>query len=299
MSGLPEIHAVHGRPRGFITWSPRPETSALIETVRAILTEYRDYLPLTLRQVFYRLVGAHGYEKTERAYQRLCETLNRARRAQMIPFEDIRDDGFKRTGWLGWSGTKHFLNNIQNALDDYRIDRQIGQRIRLVVWCEATGMAPQLERVCERYSVPVFSSGGFDSVTVKHSIADEFAAMGRVLVLHIGDHDPSGVHLYLSLDEDVRAFLDKKGGSAQFIRLAVTTEQIDEYGLPTAPAKVTDRRAFTGETVQAEALPPDTLAHVLQSALDSNIDLSAYQHALALEQSQKRQLRARLSIGEA
>ena len=55
--------------------------------------EYEDYLPLTVRQIFYRLVGAYGFEKTERAYERLGNHLVRARRAQIIRFDAIRDDG--------------------------------------------------------------------------------------------------------------------------------------------------------------------------------------------------------------
>jgi hypothetical protein len=50
----------HTRPRGFADWSPRPDTMALLDTVRSVLDEYADYLPLTVRQIFYRLVGAHG-----------------------------------------------------------------------------------------------------------------------------------------------------------------------------------------------------------------------------------------------
>ena len=84
---------VHTRPRGFAPWSPRPETLELIARVNAVLGEYEDHLPLTLRQIFYRLVGAHGYEKTERAYERLGEHLVRARRAGLVSMEAIRDDG--------------------------------------------------------------------------------------------------------------------------------------------------------------------------------------------------------------
>ncbi len=84
----------HVRVRGHADWKPRPWTVALLEQVQAVLREYAAYLPLTLRQVFYRLVGAHGYDKTEQAYDRLGEALNRARRAGMIPWEALRDDGF-------------------------------------------------------------------------------------------------------------------------------------------------------------------------------------------------------------
>jgi hypothetical protein len=81
------------RVRGLAPWQPRAATLALLDLVRGILTEYRQYLPMTLRQIFYRLVGAHDYPKDEKAYSRLGEHLNRARRDMLIPFSAIRDDG--------------------------------------------------------------------------------------------------------------------------------------------------------------------------------------------------------------
>ncbi len=159
-------------------------------------------------------------------------------------------------------------------------------------------MVPQLERVTNPYSIPVYSSGGFDSVTVKHSVAKEFAEFGNVIVLHIGDHDPSGVHVFGSLDEDITAFLDEFGGYAEFIRLAVTPEQIDRYGLPTAPPKSTDRRSFTGLTTQAEALPPDLLASIVDTAIKSHIDPAAYQQALSEEAEERARLLAWMEAGK-
>jgi hypothetical protein len=83
------------RPRGFMAgWNPRPASVALIEKTRAVLADYAAQLPLTIRQIFYRLVGADGYEKTEQAYKRLGELLNKARRARLIDMDAIRDDGF-------------------------------------------------------------------------------------------------------------------------------------------------------------------------------------------------------------
>jgi hypothetical protein len=81
------------RPRGYIDWRPQAKTRALLDQVGEILVEYEDHLPLTVRQVFYRLVGAYGYEKTETAYKRLGDHLVNARRARVIPFESLRDDG--------------------------------------------------------------------------------------------------------------------------------------------------------------------------------------------------------------
>ena len=78
------------RPRGFAAWCPRPDTLALVAQVQAVLDEYAAHLPLTVRQVFYRLVGAQGFDKTERAYARLCETVGRARRAALLPTSTCR-----------------------------------------------------------------------------------------------------------------------------------------------------------------------------------------------------------------
>ncbi|QQS53506.1 MAG: hypothetical protein IPM89_11545 [Candidatus Competibacteraceae bacterium] len=282
--------AIHGRPRGFINWKPQTKTRVLIEQAQAVLEEYQKHLPLTLRQVFYRLVGAYGYSKTERDYERLCETLNKARRARLIPFGVIRDDGFHGARWQGWHTLEGAKRSLIATAEGYRIDRQRGQPVQLAAWCEAAGMAPQLERICEPYSIPVYSSGGFDSVTVKHDMAQAFARIGRVLVLHIGDHDPSGVHIFGSLDEDVRAFINEFGGDAEFIRLAVTPDHITRHSLPTAPPKETDRRNFTGETVQAEALPPDVLASILQDAISSYLDMAVYRQAIEIEQAERRVL---------
>jgi hypothetical protein len=70
------------RHRGFIeNYQPRASTVALLEPVQAVLDLYAAYLPLTIRQIFYRLVGAgEGYEKTEKAYERLLEAIGKARR---------------------------------------------------------------------------------------------------------------------------------------------------------------------------------------------------------------------------
>jgi hypothetical protein len=41
--------------------------------------------------------------------------------------------------------------------------------------------------------------------------------------------------------------------------------------LETAPPKVTDRRAFSGATCQAEAIPPDVLAQILRDAIEARL----------------------------
>lgn len=280
------------RVRGFAPWRPEPASLELVEQVRKVLSLFRAYLPVTIRQVFYRLVSTIGYPKDEESYERLCEVLNRARRAGLIDWDDFRDDGFQRSRVSSFDSPSDWAKAILHSARTYRLDRQSGQSRRLVVWCEAAGMVPQLERVAKEFSVPVLCSGGFDSVTAKHAVAVEWASMGDVTVLHLGDHDPSGVHMFGSLDEDIRSFLGglDGGGRVQFQRLAVTLEQVVEFNLPTALAKKTDRRSFVGDTVQCEALPPDELARILERAILDHFDPQGLAGVLSLEQEQRTQL---------
>jgi hypothetical protein len=286
---------VRPRVRGFAPWNPQASTLLLLDQVRAVILEYDDYLPLTLRQVFYRLVGAHSYDKTERAYERLGECLVRARRSRIIPMDAIRDDGGTVIRPDSWDSAEEFLDTVRDQAGQLVLDRTAGQRIRLAVLCEAAGMVPQLARVANPYGVPVLSSGGFDSVTEKHNFAVELASDDRPIdVLDFGDHDPSGAHKFLAFAEDVEAFARDLGGKATFTRLAVTPEQIVTYQLPTAPPKPTDCRAFTGDTCQAEALAPDVLAGILRAAIEARIDRRALDRVLRRERRMRRELTRRL-----
>jgi hypothetical protein len=268
------------RVRGFAPWRPHDETLRLLELVRAVLVEYAEYLPLTLRQVFYRLLGAHGYAKTEQAYERLGETLNRAR---LISMGDIRDDGGTTIAANMWASAEEFLDTVRDQAGRLMLDRTAGQRKRLVVTCEAAGMVSQLARVANSYGITVMSSGGFESVTDQPTE-----------VLDIGDQDASGAHKYLAYCEDIIAFTRELGGEATFTRLAVTPQQIHDLRLPTAPPKPTDRRAFRGQTCQAEAIAPDVLADILRSAIEARIDHAAYARVLRHERKVRRELIARL-----
>jgi hypothetical protein len=276
-----------------------------VQDVRAVLDEYRAHLPLTLRQVFYRLVATRGFPKDETAYARLGETVNRARRAGLVPFEAIRDDGGARYEARTWADPAGFLGDALADARRFRLDRQEGQPVRLWLLCEAAGMAPMLAGVANPFGVPVLSASGFDSLTAKHGLAREIAGAlrhhERAEVLHIGDMDPSGEHIFLSLGGDVvamvRAFCGDAPVPVVFTRLAVTREQADRLGLPTAPPKPTDRRRFEGQTVQAEALDPATLAEIVRAAITARRDFGAEAEVLAREAEFRAALVAKLGGG--
>lgn len=137
-------------------------------------------------------------------------------------------------------------------------------------------MMPQLRRAVEEYTVPVYSAGGFLSVTATYEIAQRALNRDvRTILLHIGDYDPSGESIFTALSEDVGAFVEDRGGEApEAVRVALTKRQVDEHSLPTAPAKRSDSRSATwiGGTCQCESLPPDLLALYARQAVELEID---------------------------
>lgn len=167
----------------------------------------------------------------------------------MVPFEVIRDDGWNRSVDGAWRDPAEFFEGVRASARSYRRDKQVRQPFAVIILVEAAGMVPQLARVADPYSIPVMSSSGFDSLTVKKTLSDlvmDSYPDRKTVFLHVGDLDPYGVCIFDSVKADVEAFADP--GASEFKRVAVTEEQVKEYSLPTSPPKPTDKR---GRAVKA------------------------------------------------
>jgi hypothetical protein len=292
-----------GRAKGYAKWNPQKKTRLLMVQVRVILDEYQAELPLTARQIFYRLVGKYGYPKNEDAYGSLTNHLVRARRSRVIPFESIRDDGASVMESKCYTGEEDFYRYVHDEAKSYERDKLSNQKRDIRVYVESAGMMPQLARVARRYSVPVYSCSGFDSLTAKYDLADDVANAytyrGRqTVILHLGDMDPSGETIFDAISEDVHSFLEvdvphkHPEEVAIFERVALTPALVEEYDLPTDPAKESSHSARWGgrRACQLEALAPDVLARILASTLESYMDLDILKADREAEVEERRKI---------
>lgn len=292
-----------GRVKGYAEWNPHKKTRVIMAQVKEILGEYHDELPLTARQIFYRLVGRYGYPKTESAAESLNNWLVRARRSRMIPFDSIRDDGASVMRGKFYTSEEDFFGYMQEEANGYERDKLANQPRDIRVYCEAAGMMPQLARVTHRYSVPVYSCSGFDSLTAKYDLAEAIAKAhtyrGRqTVILHLGDMDPSGETIFDAIRDDVYGFLEvdvphKRGEDiAIFERVALTEELVEEYNLPTDPAKESSHSAGWGgrRACQLEALAPDVLANILGMAIEGHMDLDILKADREAEEEERRRI---------
>ncbi len=196
-----------------------------------------------------------------------------------------------------YASLEDFQDEHAERIRDYRLDHQAGQDVRLELFCEAAGMRDQLWRAVAEYSVPVYSGGGFDSLTAQYQLAAR--ALGRdvpTVVLHVGDFDPSGASIFTSLTENAAAFVEADRVLAtqriEAVRVALTAEQVEEGELPTAPPKATDSRstAWRGQTCQLEALAPDDLAAIVLAAVREWIDEDARADVVQIEKQDRNYL---------
>jgi hypothetical protein len=284
----------HAREKGWVRdWRPHTATRRLLGQVDEVLDEYEEFQPLTIRQIFYRLVGKYDYPKTKGSTAALYDALVNARRNDRLDWRKIRDDG---VAYLPprrrFVSERDFFDHVGAEADDWEIDPRIGQRTRIEVWCEAAGMTRQLARVADPYGIPIYSGGGFDSLTAVFETVeriarrDELARRGcDTVVLVIGDLDYSGRSIIDAFAADVWAFLSEYDLDGDGYRhdvselltvehVAVTEDQIDEHDLETAPQKPKDKRAgHMARTVQAEALPPDVLADIVDERIRAHLNV--------------------------
>jgi hypothetical protein len=299
--------------RGYVDWKPQAQTQILIGHVRQILEEYAEHLPLTCRQIYYRMIAEWKYPKGEQFERRLYAALGKARRARMIPFEHIRDDGIVGGGF--WPTAPEQETYVwELTAKNYQSDHQEGQPVRIQVWCEAAGMVPQLATVADRYSVPVYSAGGFNSLTAVRQLVNSCVGDtdGATVLIHLGDADPSGYSIFQAFYEDAAAFLEEDRRSpAQTLtaeRVAITREQIAEFDLIADEIKTNDSRskvwraAGLTHKVEIEALPPSVIGQLLTEALEHHFNPSVMARVRQREAVDRRRLvkaaaSAKLTLG--
>jgi hypothetical protein len=218
------------------------------------------------------MTGKGWIGKTKNEFDNVGETLVNMRRGQIIPMEWLRDDKAVLGDTAWWESVIEFTKYTRDLAEEFEMDRQQGQERRIILCCEAAGMVPQLRNYTSKYHVPVYSGGGFDSLTAQHTISKHVAAYENVLLLHIGDYDKAGKDIYKALSENVKAFTSRLGGTVKPIRLAVTPEQIEELNLPYEYEDDDSK----GKKVQAEAIDPKVLKRIVIDEIESNLDMELY-----------------------
>ncbi len=275
----------------------RESSLVVIEQANEIITEYAAQgFDLTLRQLYYQFVSRALISNSDREYKRLGGIINDARLAGLIDWDAIQDRTRNLETLSHWGSPENIL---EESAKQFRMDKWAGQPFRPEVWMEKDAVIGIVAPVCERLDVPYFSCRGYTSQSemwVGGRRMRQWHALGATpVVLHLGDHDPSGIDMTRDVTERLALF----AGEVAVKRLALNMDQVDQYGPPPNPAKTTDSRyigyteLYGDESWELDALEPQAMADLIENAvLALRQDDDAYEAVLAEEQEAKSQLEA-------
>jgi hypothetical protein len=268
------------------SWKPSARSLELVTLVNSIIADYQARgFSLTLRQLYYQAVSRDVIPNTQRDYKNLGEVINNARYAGLIDWNAIEDRTRNLSGHSSWSDPDALVGGISNY---YETDPWPFQPCAFEVWVEKEALADVVAQACRPRRVPHFSCRGYVSAPELWGAAGRLRrkasiGMGRtrpVTVIHLGDHDPSGIDMTRDITDRLHEF---GATSVQIKRIALNMDQIEQYDPPPNPAKTTDARfedyssRYGEESWELDALDPQVIVDLIQAQIEPLIDVDAWE----------------------
>ena len=203
-----------------------------------------------------------------------------------------------------WKSPK---SGIEALRSQYHIDMWANQPVRVQVWIEKDALSGIIEPVCNELDVPFMACRGYVSQSAAWRAYREyqkaFEAGQDTIILHFGDHDPSGIDMtrdnnkrlswfmaiaqYRNLTLPQRNQLKLKGEDfnvkgIEVRRLALTWDQIQEHQPPPNPGKEHDPRfkdyqaEFGDESWELDALDPEVIEELIRTNVDAIRDMALW-----------------------
>lgn len=276
----------------FREWDPGLKMMERILKVNSILTEYSGRV--TIRQVYYRLVGGGVIANTPEEYRSIQSMITKARYAGLIDWDDIEDRNREAVRPAEYESGRDVLNR---AVSGFRLDRWADQPFYIELWVEKAALAGVLAPISDDYHITLMVNRGYSSASAMKESADRIRHRIRAsdaqphghrpVVLYLGDHDPSGEDMVRDIGDRLREF-----GCPGYIdvrKVALTMGQIEEYNPPPNPVKLKDVRSEEyirkhGEhSWEVDALPPNVLDLITRKVVSSYVDKKAMEAAITRE----------------
>lgn len=279
-------------------------TLRTIAQAREIIGEYAEQgYDLTLRQLYYQFVARDLIPNEQKEYNRLGRIVSDARLAGLIDWHAIEDRTRNLQSARHWENPSQI---IRAASRWYREDRWSYQPIRVEVWIEKEALSGVFAGTCNELDVPYIACRGYMSQSEMWSAADRLRDYvvedgQELLILHFGDHDPSGIDMTRDIRDRLGMFLtgeeDARAVELEVRRVALNMAQIEEHQPPPNPAKFSDSR-YEGyvrnhgrQSWELDALEPALLTELVREHVQAVRDDEAWVEAEAREEGVRATLR--------
>jgi hypothetical protein len=272
----------------FTDYNPRASTLAMIDQANEILEDYdAQGFVLSVRQLYYQFVARDLLANTQANYNRLAGIVCDAREGGLLDWSYIEDRGRNLESLALWRSPGSI---VEACVRSYRRDRWAEQPQRVEVWVEKDALLGVIEQGVQGLDVPFMSCRGYPSVSM---IYEASLRLDGAIVLHLGDHDPSGIDATRSISDK----LDLYGNDSEVRRIALTWEQVQAYNPPPNPAKATDSRfmgyvaEYGSECWELDALEPQVIVDLIQNEVKALIDPEAWDAVVEREETERDLLR--------
>lgn len=187
----------------------------------------------------------------------------------------------------------------------FKVDKWKDQETRVEVWIEKEALKGVMASVCDDLETPYFACKGYVSQSEMWSAAMRIQryheAYGQnTIIIHLGDHDPSGIDMTRDIRDRITLFLGKNHSYPQNIfeinHIALNFEQIQMYNPPPNPAKTTDSRyesyikEYGDESWELDALEPKELTRIVKNNILFHRDETLWNHHCEYEKASKETL---------
>jgi hypothetical protein len=275
-----------------------------------VLEEQREYWPISVRQVHYRLLGPFAplihaskpeskYINLLKCYRALIDICARGRVARLMPWEAIADETRVPDLNAAFANPAGFFRyEFANFMIGYWRNLLQSQRHHIEIVNEKLTVQSILQQVARRYTMPVTPMRGMSVLDHKNRIVKRYkrSRKDKLIILAVSDLDPAGD----TIAEDLAKSFQRDFGinKLEVYKAALTIDQVQEYQLepsmdakdtsPTYPAYVA-KYGIT-DAYELDALEPAYLAETLQKAIEDVIDIELFNEELSAEEADSAQI---------
>ena len=244
---------------------------------------------MTVRQIFYALEVRGVVPKDESGYRSVQAQVLRMRREGLLPWQFVSDSTRWQRKPATWDSVEDALDHVKRT---YRRNLWASQRLRVEVWMEKDALAGVVMEATAPWDVALMVSRGTASATFLYEAAQEAkiayeTAAVETMVFALYDQDAAGRRASRAIERGLREHAPNV--PIEFRLIAVTDHQVDEWQLPTRPAKKSDPEAekFEGDAVELDAISPDKLISLVETAITTCINPKAWAIEREYERSER------------
>jgi hypothetical protein len=283
-----------------------------IELCSAAIAILNDEKPMTLRQLFYRLVSAGVIEPKQTEYHRVGRVMTRLRESGHVPRTWLVDHTRSTLKPSSWTGLAEFAETVRDA---YRKDFWASLPHHVEIFVEKDAMAGTIQPVTEEYDIRLRVCRGYSSISFAGEISDLWSQIKKpIFAYYLGDYDPSGMDLERDLREKIERYTGRAlwdfgeerpctevSGGILWCRIAVLASDFEQFDLITLAPKETDRRIkrflqeHAGQCAEVDALPPSEVRRRVKEVIERHIDQERWRK---LQQTESLEQKAILQIAD-